>query len=191
MSGINVALADIDLGESWTNDDKILLSNLVWAPGNLRQTNDNGTGPTIFASPFDYGHFYNWNSEYTGNTNLTGSDPCKSLDAATYGSDWRTPNRDELSALARCTDKKIVTNADGMSGMWMMNSTKGLFLPAAGQGDNSNTVPAAGTSGWIAFYWSDKGWNDSMAFYLSIYNDYAIIHYNKKDLRQFSPLCQT
>lgn len=177
--GINVALADIDLGDYCAGEDKTLLSNLVWAPGNLRQANDNGTGPIIFASPFDYGHLYTWNSEFTGNATSTGNDPCKSLDAATYGSDWRTPSREELYALSRCTDKKIVTNDDGMLGMWMMNSTKGLFLPAAGQGNYSSTTPVVGF-GWIAYYWSDEAWNDEMAFYFSIFDENAIIAKNRK-----------
>ncbi len=58
--GIQVPSADINLGgTACTDQDKIDLAKLIWAPGNLRQTNNDGSGPVIMAAATtDYGHYY-------------------------------------------------------------------------------------------------------------------------------------
>ena len=48
------------------------------------------------------------------------------LNTAYYGTSWRTPTKNELEKLVRCTDR--VYNG----GMWFMNNRLGLFLKAAG-----------------------------------------------------------
>ena len=144
-SEIIVAPEDITLSHPespCTDQDKIDLSQLRWAPGNLRQTNDDGTGAVIFAGPTDYGHYYTGFSTYTGNTTYDGVDPCTKV-PATFGTGWRLPTHLELPKLARCTDTQVVTRSE-VNGMWFMNNTIGLFLPAAG--DRPNDV-GSGTTG--------------------------------------------
>ena len=163
--GITVLAGDINLGgETCTDDDKAALSKLTWAPGNLRQAGDDGSGATIFAGATDYGHYYTWYSEYTGDPHSTETDPCATLDAATYGIGWRTPYNNELVKLARCTDGQLTSN-DGVQGMWFMNKTKGLFLPGAGfrngfDGSGTNADQVDG------YYWSSNVDESDDAYYL-------------------------
>ena len=133
LEGIYVPYDEIGMGNKHcSHDDKKLLSRLRWAGGNLRQQNYDGSGPTIMAGPTEHGHYYTWMSEYTGNTTSNGKDPCKSLDAAKYGTGWRTPSADEFDALARCTDGRFI---DG--GMWFLNNPNGIFLRGAGYRNNN------------------------------------------------------
>ena len=154
--GITVLAGDINLGGTdCTDDDKAALSKLTWAPGNLRQAGDDGSGATIFAGATDYGHYYTWNSTFTGNNQSDKTDPCSTLDAATYGSGWRTPYKSELDKLVRCTDGQSTSN-NGVSGVWFMNKTKGLFLPFAGfrNGTLGSGTYADNAEGDSGFYWS-------------------------------------
>lgn len=82
---VNVPKDEITMGKECTEEDKNLLSSLVWAKGNLRQQNEDGTGPVIMAGPKEYGHYYTWGSSFTGNTSQNGIDPCTLLDASKYG----------------------------------------------------------------------------------------------------------
>ena len=155
-SGIVVPPGDIDLGgTSCTEQDKADLSKLSWAPGNLRQQNDDGSGSTIMAGPSEYGHYYTWYSTYTGNTSTNNTDPCTTLVTGTYGTGWRTPSKNEITKLSRCTNKAVVTPS-GLSGMWFMNESTGLYLPAAGcryaeEGSGTTGIIRVGVSG---YYWS-------------------------------------
>ena len=167
--GIQVPSDEINLGgTACTDQDKTDLSSLIWAPGNLRQTNDDGTGPVIMCSATtDYGHYYTWNSEYTGNTTSNGIDPCTKLDPAVYGTGWRTPTKNEVEKLSRCTDKQLVSN-NGVMGMWFMNNPHGVFLPASGHRDNnvgSGTSPTY-RPGNICFYWSSNAGNGNGGYCL-------------------------
>ena len=165
--GIQVAKGDINLGgTACTDQDKTDLSSLIWAKGNLRQTNDDGSGPVIMCSATtDYGHYYTWMSEYTGNTTSNGVDPCSQLDPDVYGTGWRTPSKNELEKLTRCTDKQLVSN-NGVNGMWFMNNPNGVFLPAAGirsyaVGSGTSPTDDAGTYG---YYWSSDANNSSKGY---------------------------
>ena len=181
--GINVSASDINLGGAGCTDtDKSDLAKLTWAVGNLRQQGDDGTGSTIMtSSQSEYGHYYTWNSTYTGNTSSTGTDPCSTLGASTYGAGWRTPNKNELEKLSRCTDQQLVVY-NSVKGMWFMNNTKGLFLPAAGvrnSGVGSGTTPTsdARTGG---YYWSSAASNSSNAYNLSFSSGLAYVGYINK-----------
>ena len=132
--GIQVAASDINLTQNGcTASDKNDLAKLRWATGNLKST---GSTNYVWASSTDRGYYYTWYSTYTGNTNINNTDPCSKLNISTYGTGWRTPSRNELTKLSRCTNKAKVNN-----GMWFMNSSKGLFLPLAG-----HTPSASGAS---------------------------------------------
>ena len=168
--GIEVPPGDIILGTSCTEQDKADLSKLSWAPGNLRQQNGDGSGSTIMAGPTEYGHYYTWYSTYTGNTSRNNTDPCTTLVTGTYGTGWRTPSKNELEKLSRCTDTSIVTHS-GMSGMWFMSTSTGLFLPVAGYRDSDvgSGTTATGNAGTYGFYWSSgatgSGRGDGLYFF--------------------------
>ena len=119
--GIQVAASDINLTQNGcTASDKNDLAKLRWATGNLKST---GSTNYVWASSTDRGYYYTWYSTYTDGS--TG-DPCSKLNTAYYGTSWRTPTKNELEKLVRCTDR--VYNG----GMWFMNNRLGLFLKAAG-----------------------------------------------------------
>lgn len=155
--GNQVPSGDIDLtGNGCTAQDKTDLSKLTWADGNLKSTGGAGSKDYVWTTTTDYGYYYTWNSAYTGNTSSTGTDPCKELSEAVYGTGWRTPSNNELTKLSRCTNKTI-TNG----GMWFMNSSKGLFLPLAGcrnlrNGSGTTATLGAGSEG---DYWSSDALN--------------------------------
>ena len=69
----------------------------------------------------EYGYYYQWYKDYSGNN----VDPCTKL-KSDYGTGWRTPSKDEMDKLSRCTDKAVVTNG-GNKGFWFMNNTIGFF----------------------------------------------------------------
>ncbi|MFK2421653.1 fimbrillin family protein, partial [Bacteroides fragilis] len=120
--GIQLAASDITLTQNGcTTNDKNDLAKLRWATGNLKST---GNVNYVWASSqTEGGHFYSFNKLYDGST----GDPCSKLNTAYYGTSWRTPTKNELEKLVRCTDK-VYTNG----GMWFMNNRLGLFLKAAG-----------------------------------------------------------
>ncbi|EIZ01944.1 hypothetical protein HMPREF1080_00012, partial [Bacteroides fragilis CL05T12C13] len=131
-AGINVLESDINLtGNGCTAQDKKDLAKLIWADGNLKST---GNSNYVWTTSTDRGYYYTWYSTYTGNTSQNNTDPCSKLNVSTYGTGWRTPSRNELTKLSRCTNKAKVNN-----GMWFMNSSKGLFLPLAGHTQGANT----------------------------------------------------
>ena len=120
--GIQLAASDINLTQNGcTASDKNDLAKLRWATGNLKST---GNVNYVWASSqTEGGHFYSFNKLYDGST----GDPCSKLNTAYYGTNWRTPSKNELEKLSRCTDL-VHTNG----GMWFMNNRLGLFLKAAG-----------------------------------------------------------
>ena len=184
VAGIQLSASDINLtGNGCSAQDKEDLAKLKWAAGNLRQQGDDGSGSTIMTSSQSaYGHYYTWNSSFTGNTTSNGTDPCSELGASTYGSGWRTPSKNELAKLSRCTDKQLVVY-NSVKGMWFMNNTKGLFLPAAGyRGSNvgSGTTPTVGVVGTNGFYWSNDASNSSYAFLLNFSSGFAYVSTNDK-----------
>ncbi|WP_343005544.1 fimbrillin family protein [Bacteroides fragilis] len=162
--GINVLESDINLTQNGcTAQDKKDLAKLTWADGNLKST---GSSNYVWTSSTDYGYYYTWYSTYTGNTSQNNTDPCTKLNASTYGTGWRTPSRNELTKLSRCTNK-ILTN----KGMWFMSSSpKGLFLPAAGRGHtgmgSSTSIPAGNFADTDGNYWSTDANGGSEGFAL-------------------------
>lgn len=151
--GIQVPSGDINLGNSCTDQDKTELSKLTWADGNLKSTGGKGSKDYVWTTTTDYGYYYTWYSAYTGSTSRTNSDPCSELIPAVYGTGWCTPSYEELKKLARCTDKVM---RDG--GMWYMNNTIGLFLPAAGLRSNKDGsgINATNQEGNEGNYWSTE-----------------------------------
>lgn len=149
---INVPASLINLGGTGcTDSDKLTLSKLSWAGGNLKSTDNNK--PYDWAPyPESFGYYYTEFSSYTGNIDTNNIDPCTLLNPSIYGSGWRLPTMDEVRTLSRCTDSELTP-----SGMWFMNKTIGLLLPAAGQ---RSTAYGSGTSpnqlgGAQGFYRSD------------------------------------
>ena len=137
--GIQVAASDINLTQNGcTASDKNDLAKLRWATGNLKST---GSTNYVWASSTDRGYYYTWYSTYTGNTSQNNTDPCSKLNVSTYGTGWRTPSRNELTKLSRCTNKAKVNN-----GMWFMNSSKGLFLPLAGHTPSASGASTGGNA---------------------------------------------
>lgn len=161
MIGTRVPEGDINLTQNGcTAQDKTDLAKLTWADGNLKST---GSSNYVWTNSTDYGYYYTWYSTYTGNTSLNNTDPCSKLNTATYGSDWRTPNKNEFDKLARCTNKTLANK-----GTWFMNTTKGLFLPAAGGRDaiyGSGTSPTY-NAGQHGNYWVTESASSTTGYYL-------------------------
>ena len=168
--GINVPYGDINLTQNGcTANDKTILSKLRWAEGNLNsQSNYNLTWAS---STTDYGYYYIWKNVYvsSGYTGYGAVDPCTRLDESKYGSGWRTPTRNEFTSLSRCSNKQLV-KYNGTQGMWFMNSSIGLFLPAAGWRDGnkgSGTAATTYTDGTGSYYWSsDLNGNSGYGLYI-------------------------
>ena len=168
--GINVPASNINLTQNGcTENDKTILSKLRWAEGNLNsQSNYNLTWAS---STTDYGYYYIWKNVYvsSGYTGYGAVDPCTRLDESIYGSGWRTPTRSEFISLSRCSNKQLV-KYNGIQGMWFMNSSTGLFLPAAGYRDGdkgSGTTATAYTNGTGSYYWSsDLNGNSAYGLYI-------------------------
>lgn len=176
--GNQVPSGDIDLtGNGCTTQDKTDLSKLTWADGNLKSTGGKGSKNYVWTTTTDYGYYYTWYSAYTGNTSSTNSDPCSELDPAVYGSGWRTPSNNELTKLSRCTNKTL-TNG----GMWFMNSSKGLFLPAAGLRSLSSGsgITATGFAGSQGYYWSSDAYNSTNGDILGFYKGRSYVDYFDK-----------
>jgi uncharacterized protein (TIGR02145 family) len=149
--GINVPSGSINLTTNGCSSaDKTALAKLIWADGNLKST---GSASYVWGTYSEYGYYYTWKSTYTGNTSLNNTDPCPKL-KSDYGTGWRTPSKDEMDKLSRCTNKAVVTSG-GNKGFWFMNSTIGLFLPFGGShggATGSKTTPP-GNAGSEGAYW--------------------------------------
>ena len=171
--GIIIQYGDIDLGgANCTDADKNRLAELAWARGNLKSTGTTATGNYVWGDLTEYGYYYTWMSLYTGNTNVQGNqDPCNQLNQTLYGTGWRTPSKNELESLSKCTNSTLVNN-NGTQGMWFMNSTKGLFLPAAGyrnfvEGSGTTPKQEANVNGT---YRSSNAYDSSNGYHLFFYN---------------------
>lgn len=164
--GNQVPIVDINM---CSGSDATDLSMLTWADGNLKSTGGKGSKDYVWTTTTDFGYYYTWNSAYTGDTSITNSDPCSELDPAVYGIGWRTPSKNELLTLSRCTNKTIING-----GMWFMNSGKGLFLPAAGYRDYNvgSGITASYYGGSEGYYWSDNGGN---GYGLRFYSGYTSV----------------
>ena len=149
--GINVPSGSINLtANGCSATDKTNLAKLIWGDGNLKST---GSANYVWGTYSEYGYYYTWKSTYTGNTSTNNTDPCTKL-KSDYGTGWRTPSKDEMDKLSRCTNKAVVTNG-GNKGFWFMNSTIGLFLPFGGShaaNTGSRTTPP-GNAGSEGAYW--------------------------------------
>ena len=164
--GIQLSPGEITLtANGCTPQDKAELSLLKWAEGNLKSTGDGSSNDYVWTTPTDYGYYYTWMSTYTGNTSRNGIDPCTKLNPNLYGTGWRTPSKNEITKLFRCTDKQLVSN-NGVMGMWYMNNPNGVFLPAAGYryynvGSGTSPTTNAGTFG---YYWSSDAYDSSYGY---------------------------
>ena len=169
--GINVPSGSINLTTNGCSaTDKTNLAKLIWADGNLKST---GSANYVWGTYSEYGYYYTWYSTYTGNTSTNNTDPCTKL-KSDYGTGWRTPNSNELTMLSRCTNKTITNK-----GMWFMNNTIGLFLPATGfrnhtQGSYTSADIDVGSAGR---YWSSNA-NGSFAYVLEFSSNYASVPSN-------------
>ena len=182
LPGIRVPASDINLSNPdipCTDQDRVDLAMLTWAEGNL-EGKDNSK-PYVWASDqTGYGYYYTWMTFYTGDATVTGNeDPCEKLDPDKYGTGWRSPTKNELTKLSRCTDKQLVNN-NGTMGMWFMNNSNGVFLPAAGARGNdvgSGTTPT-GYAGTLGYFWSSDAYDSSNGYSLSFGSGYAGINLN-------------
>ena len=169
--GINVPSGSINLTTNGCSaTDKTNLAKLIWADGNLKST---GSANYVWGTYSEYGYYYTWYSTYTGNTSTNNTDPCTKL-KSDYGTGCRTPNSNELTMLSRCTNKTITNK-----GMWFMNNTIGLFLPATGfrnhtQGSYTSADIDVGNAGR---YWSSNA-NGSFAYVLEFSSNYASVPSN-------------
>ena len=169
--GINVPSGSINLTTNGCSaTDKTNLAKLTWADGNLKST---GSANYVWGTYSEYGYYYTWYSTYTGNTSTNNTDPCTKL-KSDYGTGWRTPNSNELTMLSRCTNKTITNK-----GMWFMNNTIGLFLPATGfrnhtQGSYTSADIDVGNAGR---YWSSNA-SGSFAYVLEFSSNYASVPSN-------------
>ena len=183
---VGIQLSPIEMNLGGTNctwQDKEDLSLLRWAEGNLKSTGDGSINDYVWTTPTDYGYYYRWMSTYTGNSSLNNTDPCTKLDPAKYGTGWRTPSKNELEKLSRCTDKQLVSN-NGVKGMWFMNNPNGVFLTAAGGRSyvNGSGISPEYNSGKVGYYWSSDNSSQSGGFLLS-FSSGALA--NDSDLRTY------
>ena len=163
--GINVPSGSINLtANGCSATDKTNLAKLTWADGNLKST---GSANYVWGTYSEYGYYYTWYSTYTGNTSINNTDPCTKL-KSDYGTGWRTPNSNELTMLSRCTNKTLTNK-----GMWFMNNTIGLFLPATGfRNHTQGSYTSVETDGTHARYWSSDS-NGNYAYALEFGNNSA------------------
>lgn len=135
--GINVPANEINLGgTTCTEQDKQLLSKLIWAEGNIWVGNPN---LDVKDSEWDpdvnfYDNTYPWLSWFDAGDNI---DPCEQLAPEKYGTGWKTPTAAQLTALMHCTSLNRVRNPKykeyRLTGMWAMKEGDGgIFLPARG-----------------------------------------------------------
>ena len=169
--GINVPSGSINLtANGCSATDKTNLAKLTWADGNLKST---GSANYVWGTYSEYGYYYTWYSTYTGNTSTNNTDPCTKLNVSTYGTSWRTPNSNELTMLSRCTNKTLTNK-----GMWFMNNTIGLFLPATGfRNHTQGSYTSVETDGTSGRYWSSSS-NGSYAYALEFGNNSASVTSN-------------
>lgn len=176
--GVQLAASDINLTQNGcTASDKNNLAKLRWATGNLKST---GNTNYVWTTATDRGYYYTFYSTYTGNTNTNNTDPCSKLNTAYYGTGWRTPSRNTLAMLSRCTNKALINK-----GMWFMNSSIGLFLPAAGyRNDNRGGSGTEATTGpdTEGYYQSRDDAGGTVSYFMLLRNGTAEIQaYQKKD----------
>lgn len=154
--GIQVAKADINETTSTiagnamacTENDKELLSQLIWASGNAKT---HSSSPSLSyeweAQQEGVGELYNWDTavdicKYFGEEHYDLDPNLSNIDQ--FGTGWRLPTQTELDALSHCRGNEDASK----NGAWFMNSTKGVLLPW--------TITQAGAGGRIVAsnYWS-------------------------------------
>ena len=154
--GIIVPYEDINLtSNGCTDEDKIALSKLEWARGNLKSTAS--TNLVWATTQSDYGYYY------------TFDDPCKEVKATTYGTGWKSPSYDTMLRLSRCHEG-VSSGNNGTGGKWFLNKPNGLFLPAAGSrtgGRGEGTTPTD-PAGEYGKYWTRDVYYTDKSHYLAI-----------------------
>lgn len=165
--GIMVPESEINLTTNGcTQQDKADLSRLRWAEGNLKSTGNGTANDYEWAVPTDPGYYYTFLSTYTGNTTTNGIDPCTKLNPSKYGSGWRTPSKNELEKLSRCTDLAVYTvQGSGKHGMKFLNAIKGISLTGGLIRDFEHGSGTDVAPGWYVFenagYWSSESVNST------------------------------
>lgn len=157
LPGVGIQVAKADINETTTatgqpmactENDKELLSQLIWASGNAK---------THSSSPY---FSYEWEAQQEGVGDLfswdTAVDICKYFGEEHYdldpnlsnidqfGTGWRLPTKIELDALSHCRGNDDISK----NGAWFMNSTTGVLLPW------TITDPMSGGRIVISNYWS-------------------------------------
>lgn len=164
-AGIQVAKTDINettattAGHAMacTENDKELLSELIWARGNVVQEYSHYNW---VPKQEDFGTLYDWDTavescKYFGE-DLNYIDPNTS-NWDRFGTGWRLPTKKELDALSHCRGN----DDENKKGTWYMNSTSGVFLPWT-----TITSDAAGEVGNTGYYWSGTESGSDKAYYL-------------------------
>lgn len=162
--GIQLAANDINLTQNGcTTNDKNDLAKLRWATGNLKSTGN--TNYVWAPSQTEIGYYYAFNKLYDGST----GDPCSKLNSAYYGTGWRTPSKNEMEKLSRCTDK-IITNG----GLWFMNKNLGLYLKCGGVRQESGA--GTGGAGYTdhGCYWTSTP-SGTKAYNMEFYTSTALV----------------
>lgn len=153
--GINVPANEINLGGNiCTQADKQLLSQLIWAEGNVWM------GSSYYGKDAEWDpdirfpdNTYAWHSWGDEGDNI---DPCEKLAPEKYGTGWMTPTAAQLTALMHCTAINRVRNPKyknyRLTGMWAMKEGDGgIFLPARGYNNRANQTFEQDKS---LYYWS-------------------------------------
>lgn len=169
--GINVPADEINLGgATCTEPDKQLLSQLIWAEGNVWRGNSNIGVKDSEWTPDDsfYDDVFTWLSWFDEGDNI---DPCEQLAPEKYGTGWMTPTAAQLTALMHCTSlNKVKHEKYRLSGMWAMKEGDGgLFLPARGYTNNATHQSVQLNTG--LYYWSRDEYNDAYGMAMQIIYD--------------------
>lgn len=157
LPGVGIQVAKADINETTaaagnamacTENDKELLSELIWASGNAKT---HSSSPTFSyeweAQQEGVGELYNWDTavdicKYFGEEHYDLDPNLSNIDQ--FGTGWRLPTKTELDALSHCRGYEDT----GKNGAWFMNSTKGVLLPW------TITQPGAGGRIVASNYWS-------------------------------------
>ena len=174
--GINLSTIDINMDNpACTQYYKNELSKLIFAEGNLKGTSMTASGDYVWGDPTEYGHYYTWNSLYTGNNSFNGTqNPCGELDPKIYGSGWHVMTYQEALSLYNCSNKTFGLKND-IKGWWFMNNSMGLFLPAAGF--NSVGSSTKKDTEYQHRYWTsnENTYNKTEAYSMYFSDDYISI----------------
>ena len=124
---------------------------------------------------------YNTSTLYGVNTdNITTLESVDDAATQIMGDDWKMPTMNDFIELLNGTNNEWITNFNGtgVNGMKFTSKTdtsKYIFIPAAGYCHNGSVYSVGGNS----YVWSSSlgTSNPSEAWYLGFYSDYCYMHY--------------